>query len=195
VAARHRRRDPRRRGPLGPHQGQAPDPHLDRGRHHRPPGRHPDHLDDDVRPRRQPAALGQPPARPDPHPGRDRRLHRVRATALRAHLLPDLPGRRGPPRPHPARQPRRPRDGPDPPTRTDPQHPDLLGQARHRRHPRHAPGRRQRRRRHPDGGDDLADGRLRTRLREDRRRARRDRRRHRPTRPRTHHHLRQQAPV
>ena len=27
---RHRRGDPRRRGPLGPHQGQAPRPHLDR---------------------------------------------------------------------------------------------------------------------------------------------------------------------
>ena len=44
LAARHRRGDPRRRGPLGADQGQAADPHLDRGRHHRAPGRHPDDL-------------------------------------------------------------------------------------------------------------------------------------------------------
>ena len=42
--------------------------------------------------------------------------------------------------------------------------------------------RRQRPRRHPDGGDHLPDGRLRARLGQDRRRARRDRRRHRPAR-------------
>ena len=39
LDARHRRGDPRRRGPLGAHQGQAADPHLGRGRHHRAPGR------------------------------------------------------------------------------------------------------------------------------------------------------------
>ena len=53
-------------------KGKLPDPHLDRGRHHRAPRRHPDDLDDDVRPRRQPAPLGRPPARPEPDPGRDR---------------------------------------------------------------------------------------------------------------------------
>jgi FO synthase len=35
-------------------------------------------LDDDVRPRRKPAALGRPPAGALPRPGRDRRVHRVR---------------------------------------------------------------------------------------------------------------------
>ncbi len=66
------------------------------------------------------------------------RLHRVRAAAVRAHQRPDLPRRRRPSRPDPARQPRRPRDGPDPAARPDPQHPDQLGQARRRRHPRDA---------------------------------------------------------
>ena len=138
LPARHRRGDPRRRGPLGADQGQAADPHLGRGRHHRAPGRHPDDRDDDVRPRRQPAALGRPPARAVPDPGRDRRLHRVRAAAVRAHQRADLPRRRRPARPDPARQPRGARDGPDPAARPDPQHPDLLGQARRRRHPRDA---------------------------------------------------------
>ena len=38
---------------------------------HRAPGRHPHDEHDDVRPRRQPAALGQPPPRPEPDPGRE----------------------------------------------------------------------------------------------------------------------------
>ena len=73
-----------------------------------------------------------------PDPGRDRGLHRVRAAAVRAHQRPDLPRRRRPPRPDAARQPRRARAGPDPAARPDPQHPDQLGQARRRRHPRDA---------------------------------------------------------
>ena len=57
---RHRRGDPRRRRPLGAHQGQAAHQHLGRGRHHRAPRRAcRSTLDDDVRPRRQPAALGR----------------------------------------------------------------------------------------------------------------------------------------
>ena len=55
-------------------------------------------------------------------------------------------------------------------------------------------GRRQRRRRHPDGGDHLPDGRLRARLGQDRRGARRDRRRHRPPGRRAHHDLRPADP-
>ena len=172
---RHRRGDPRRRGPLDPHQGQAAHRHLGRGRLHRAPRRAALELDDDVRPRRQPPALGPAPARPQQDPGRDRRLHRVRAAAVRAHVLTDLPRRRRPPRPDPARQPRGPRAGADHAARPDRQHPDVLGEARRRRHPRDAPRRRQRRRRHPDGGDHLPDGRLRARLRQDRRRAHRDR--------------------
>ncbi len=51
LAARHGRRDPRRRGPLGAHQGQAADVGLDRGDDDRARARHPDDRDDDVRPR------------------------------------------------------------------------------------------------------------------------------------------------
>ena len=56
-------------------------------------------------------------------------------------------------------------------------------------------GRRQRRRRHPDGGDHLPDGRLRARLGQDRRGAGRDRRRHRPPGPRAHHAVRRPLTV
>ena len=62
----HGRGDPRRRRPLGPHQGQAAHQRLGRGDHHRAPARHPVVLDDDVRPRRQPPALGAAPARASP---------------------------------------------------------------------------------------------------------------------------------
>ena len=135
---RHRRGDPRRRRPLDPDQGQAADRDLGRGGHHRAPAGHPVELDDDVRPRRQPRALGAAPAGAGPDPGRaDRRLHRVRAAAVRAHQRADLPRRRRPARPDAARQPGRARDGADPAARPDRQHPDLLGQARRRA----APGR------------------------------------------------------
>ena len=136
-----------------------------------------------------PRALGGAPAGAPAHPGRHRRLHRVRPVTVRAHQRPDLPRRRRPSRPLAARQPRRARGRADHAARPHRQHPDLLGQARRRRHPRDAHQRRQRPRRHPDGGDHLPDGRLRARLRQDRRRAHRDRRRHRSARPRAHHHL------
>jgi FO synthase len=55
---RHSRGDPRRRGPLDPDQGQAPDRHLDRGRWHRAQGGPAVELDDDVRPRRPPPDTG-----------------------------------------------------------------------------------------------------------------------------------------
>ena len=57
------------------------------------------------------------------------------------------------------------------------------------RHTGDAQRRRQRPRRHADGGDDLADGRLRVRIGKDRRRAGGDRRRHRPTRTSTNDDL------
>ena len=58
-----------------------------------------DDVDDDVRPRRPPAPLGRPPERHRRHPAGDRRLHRVRAAAVRAPVQPDLPGRRRSPGP------------------------------------------------------------------------------------------------
>ena len=61
---RHRGRDPRRRGPVGADQGQAADGDLDRDRQHGAPRGRPVDLDDDVRPRRQPAPLGAAPQGP-----------------------------------------------------------------------------------------------------------------------------------
>ena len=107
-----------------------------------------------------PGALGRAPAAAGPHPGRDRRLHRVRAAAVRAPERADLPGRAGPAGPDRAGEPRRARDGPAAAARPDRQHPVLLGQARRGRLPAGAARRRQRPRRHADGGDDQPDGRL-----------------------------------
>ena len=98
------------------------------------------------------------------HPGPDRRVHRVRAAAVRAPVLAAVSGRRGPPRPDPPRQPRRPRAGADHVARQDLSHPDQLGQTGRRAHAGDAQRRRERPRRHVDGGDDLADGRLGVRL-------------------------------
>ena len=101
LAARHRGRDPRRRRALGADQGQAAGRGVDRGHHHRARAGHPDDLDDDVRPRRHPGALGRPPARDPRHPGADRRVHRVRAAArsctpARRSTWPGWPGRARP---------------------------------------------------------------------------------------------------
>ena len=67
------------------------------------------------------------------HPGRDRRLHRVRAAAVRPHQRADLPRRAGAARADAAGEPRRARDGPHPAARAHRQHPVLVGQARRRR--------------------------------------------------------------
>ena len=98
---RHRRRDPRRRGALGAHQGQAAGRRLGRGGQHGARAGHPVQLHDDVRPRRPPAALARPPAGAGRHPGPNRRLHRVRAAAVRAPQRADLPGRHRPARARP----------------------------------------------------------------------------------------------
>ena len=95
---------------------------------------------------------------------RDRRIHRVRGAAVHPHQRADLPGRRRPRRADLRREPRGARDGPAAAARPDRQHPVLLGEARRRRHPGDAARRRQRPRRHADGGDHLPDGRLAVRL-------------------------------
>ena len=96
--ARHGGRDPRRRGPGDhlPRQGQH------RGVARGPPGGPLDRpavqRDDHVRPRGT-AGARRPPPRPGPGPaGRDRRVHRGRPAALRAHGQPDLPPEAGPAR-------------------------------------------------------------------------------------------------
>ncbi|CAA9333608.1 MAG: 7,8-didemethyl-8-hydroxy-5-deazariboflavin synthase subunit 1 / 7,8-didemethyl-8-hydroxy-5-deazariboflavin synthase subunit 2, partial [uncultured Nocardioidaceae bacterium] len=190
---RDRGGDPRRRGPLGAHQGQAPHQRVGRGRDGGARARHPVERDDDVRPRRPPAALGRAPAAAGRAAGPHRRLHRVRPAALRPHQRPDLPRRGGPPRPDAARQPRRPRPGAGPAPRPHPERADQLGQARHRGHAADAPRRRERPRRHAHGGDDLPDGRLAARVGADGGRAHRGRRGHRPAGPPADHHVRRPA--
>ncbi|CAK7287822.1 hypothetical protein SGPA1_50788 [Streptomyces misionensis JCM 4497] len=161
---RHGGGDPGRRGPLGPHQGQAADGHLDRGRQDRPRTGHPLLLHDDVRPCRPAPALARPSAHPGRHPAGDRRLHRVRHPALHPHQRAGLPGRHRPPRPDHPRQPGGHGHGPPAAAPLDPQHPDKLGQTGHGGGGGDAPLRRQRPGRHPHGGDDLADGGLVVRL-------------------------------
>jgi FO synthase len=97
-----------------------------------------------------------------------RLLADVQRRSLDAPQRPDLPRGGGAARPDDAREPGGARAGAHPAPRVDRQHPDVLGQARHGRHPRHAGGRLQRRRRHPDGGDHLADGRFAVRVGDDR---------------------------
>ena len=99
------------------------------------------------------------------------------------------------PGPTAARQPRRARAGPADAARAGPQHPDLVGQARRRRHAGDAAGRCQRPRRHPDGGDHQPDGRIAARQQQDPRGARRDRQGHRPAGARTHDDVRAGRPV
>ena len=129
---RHRGRDPRRRGPLGAHQGQAAGGAVAGGGRHGAPAGHPVVVDDDVRPRRRAAALAGAPAHARRAAGRDGRVHGVRAAAVRAPQRADLPGRAGPPGPHRARQPRRARVRPARAARPDRPHPVLLGEARRR---------------------------------------------------------------
>ncbi len=119
-----------------------------------------------------------------------RRVHRVRPVAVRAPVLAAVSGGRGPPGPDPPRQPRRPRAGADHVARQDLSHPDQLGQIGRRAHAGDAQRWRERSRRHVDGGDDLADGRLGVRFCDDGRRAGGDRRGHRPPRSSAHHHVR-----
>ena len=82
------------------------------------------------------------------------------------------------------------RAGPDHVARPYLPHPDELGEARCRAHAGDAQRRRERSRRHADGGNHLADGRLRVRLGQVGGGVGGHRRRHRPPRPSTHHHLR-----
>jgi FO synthase len=164
-----RRGDPRRRGPLGPHQGQAADATWIEVVTTAHRVGIPTTLDDDVRPRRQPAALGHPPARARPDPGRDRRRSPSSCRCRSCTPRPDLPRRRRPPGPTLRDNLAGPRAGPDPAARPDPNIQTRwvklgVDGTRAMLH-----GRRQRPRRHPDGGDHLPDGRLRARLRQDRR--------------------------
>ena len=107
----------------------------------------------------QPALVGPAPG-PDPGPpAGDRWVHRVRPAPVRPHGHPALPPEAVPPGPD------LPRDAPDARGRADRlpgghrQHPAQLGQARRRRGPTAAPGRRQRPGRHAHRREHLAGGR------------------------------------
>ena len=151
LAPRHRRRDPRRRGPRGavPRQGRhrgvaGGAPHRPR---HRPAQQHHDH----VRLGRAPGALG-PPRHPHPRPPEaDGRLHRVRAAAVRAHGGAGVPQARRPARAYLARERPHARRRPDRLPRPGRQHPGVVGQARPRRCQTAAGRGRQRPRRHTHG--------------------------------------------
>ena len=104
LPARHRRGDPRRRGPRRALPGQGEHRGVARGAPGRPRGRAALQHHHHVRLRRAPGALGPAPA-PHPRPAEgDRRVHRVRAAAVRAHGRADLPQARRPPRTDLARE-------------------------------------------------------------------------------------------
>ena len=89
--ARHGRRDPRRRGARHPLPRQDQHRAVARGDGDRARRRPAEHRHHHVRPRRRLPALGAPSAARARAAGEDRRLHRVRAAAVRAHGGADLP--------------------------------------------------------------------------------------------------------
>ena len=80
-----------------------------------------------VRRHRAARELGPPHGADPGPPARDRRLHRVRAPALRPHGHPHLPPAPGPPGPHLPRGPAHARRGPDRLPRGHRQHPGRAG--------------------------------------------------------------------
>ena len=98
-AARHRGGNPRRRGAQDHLPGQGEHGTVARRGEHRASAWPAHHIDDHVRPRRTPDLLGAASAGVARPPGGDRRHHRVRAAALRAHGSADVsarPGAQGP---------------------------------------------------------------------------------------------------
>ncbi len=153
--AGHRGRDPRRRGAgdhlprQGEHRGVAG------GAPHRALGGSALERHDHVRPRRTPGPRGAPPrAHPRPPEG-DRRVHRVRAAAVRAHGHADLPAGEGAPRSHDARGAADPRGGPSRLPGLDRQRAGVVGEDRGAGRPPGAARRLQRPRRHPHGREHL----------------------------------------
>ena len=121
-------RGARRRGPARPVPRQAVGGPVARGDGDRAPGRVPNHRDHHVRPHRPPAALG-PALRAHPRAaGAHRRVHRVRAPALRAHGGADLPERAGAARSDVPRVAAHARGRPPRAAPAGAQHPGLVGQ-------------------------------------------------------------------
>ena len=130
LAAGHRGRDPRRRGAPHALPRQGATRAVARGDAHGARLGHPHDVDDHVRPYRAARAPGPPPARAARPGARDRRLHRVRAAAVRARGGADRaegPARRGPDVPRGGRAAR----GRAPAARpAHHEHPGLVGEAR-----------------------------------------------------------------
>ena len=104
--------------------------------------------------------LGEPPPPGARAAGAERRLHRVRAAAVRADGGADVPQGARPPRADVRRGAARPRRRPARAASADHEHPGLVGQARARGRPAGARRRRQRPRRDADERVDLARGRV-----------------------------------
>ena len=104
----------------------------------------------------QPAVVGEAPGR-DPRPAEgDRRVHRVRAAAVRAHGRADLPAAQVSPWPDVPRGRAHARGGPHRVPRPHREHPSVVGQARPRRRGPAAAVGLQRPRRHAHGREHLA---------------------------------------
>ena len=112
-------------------KGKLPHGEVGRGRHHRARAGHPDDLDDDVRPRRHPRALGRAPQA-------DRAAIQERTGGFTEFVLLPFVHHNAPiylaglarPGPTAAGEPRGARAVPDPAARRDRQHPVLVGEAR-----------------------------------------------------------------
>ena len=131
---------------------------VDRDHHHRSRPRRADHVDGDVRPRRDRGPRRAPHRAPAEHPAGDPRLHRVRAARLHLGEHQALPRRPGHPTAEgPARPPHL-RHQPPHAARGDRQPADVVGEARPSPGAAHAARRLQRLRRHIDGGEHLARG-------------------------------------
>ena len=127
-SAGHGRRDPRRRGARHHLPGQDQHRAMARRAARRPQARPAHDLDHHVRPCRDLARLGAPSPGAARPAGRDRRLHRVRAAALRAHGSADVPPGPGAPRPDLPRGGDHAFDRPPGAASGDHQHPDLVGE-------------------------------------------------------------------
>ena len=128
IAARHRGRDPRRRGAPRDLPGQGHHRRVARGHGVGAPGRSRLHRHHHVRPRRRLPALGAAPAAGARPRRAHRRVHRVRAASLRAHGVADVPAWPGPARADAARGGPDACGGPARPRPVDREHPDLVGE-------------------------------------------------------------------
>jgi 7,8-didemethyl-8-hydroxy-5-deazariboflavin synthase CofG subunit len=156
VAARHRRRDPRRRGSSRPLPRQGLHGAVARGARDRAPRRAALDRDDHVRARRIAAQLGAAPARPARPAGAHRWLHGARPAAVRPRRGPDLPQGPRSQGPDAAGGDAHARGRAARPAPAHHQRAGLLAEARHAGRSAGAPRRRQRLRRNADERVDLA---------------------------------------